>query len=327
MSKLQRRQFLIRTGALSLLSLTRARAEQTHPYRVGIVFQGGIYSAVLDGLRDGLKELGLEEGKQIVFHVRDVKSDLKSVAAAARSLEQEKVNLIFSVGSSVAVQTKDATKNVPIVFYAGTDPTTTGLVASFAKPGGRLTGLYSRFNDLLPKRFELLKLLVPNTQRVLVFYNPATSIAVRSVNETHEVARRFKVNIIERRVADVEELRAGLLALRTGEADACFQPTDGFMVSQAQLVADMLKEKKVPYIVPSRDAVEKGALAGYGISYYSVGRGLAKYVRRVLSGTSPADVPVELIDVFHFVINLRTAKSIGLRIPDSLLARADEVIR
>ena len=282
---------------------------------------------MIEGLRDGLRELGLEEGKQVVLHLRNVKSDVKSVAAEARGLEQEKVDLIYSVGSSVTVAAKGATNSVPIVFYAGTDPVTTGLVARLGEPGGRLTGVYSRYNDLVPKRFELLKQLVPKMRRAVAFYNPISANAVRSVKEAHEVAHRLKVELVERKVASVDELRAGLRALRPGDADAFFQVTDGFIVSQAQLIVDIAREKKLPSIFSSQEAAAKGALASYGVSYIAAGRLSAKYVQHVLLGANPAEMPVEQMDAFHFVINLKTAKSIGLTIPDSFLARADEVIR
>jgi putative ABC transport system substrate-binding protein len=327
MDRLGRRQLLIRGAALSLLPLASVRAQQPRMYRVGVIFQGGPYAAAVEGLREGLRGLGLEDGKQILLHVRDVKGDLQSVAPAAAALEQERVDVIYSVGSSVTVRVKAATKRVPIVFYAGTDPIGTGLVASFARPGGRLTGVYSRFNDLVPKRFELLKQLVPKMRRAVVFYVPANPIAARSAKEIREVAPRFNVDVTEHTVSTVEELRTGLRALRPGETDAFFQVTDGFIISQAELITTILREKKLPSMFSSEDAVAKGALAGYGVSYASAGRQSAKYVQRILSGSSPSDMPVELMDAFHFVINLKTAKSIGLTIPDSLLARADSVIR
>jgi|1185.fasta_scaffold02211_4 putative ABC transport system substrate-binding protein len=327
MGRLGRRQLLIRAAAFSLMPIASARAQQPRLYRVGVIFQGGTYAAAVEGLREGLRELGLEDGKQLILHVRDVKSDLKSVAANARSLEQERVDVIYSVGSSVTVQAKAATKSVPIVFYAGTDPISTGLIASFAKPAGRLTGVYSRFNDLVPKRFELLKQLVPKMRRAVVFYVPGNPIAMRSAKEIRAVAPRFNVQIVEYEVSTVDELRMGLRALRPAEVDAFFQVTDGFIISQAELITTILREKKIASMFSSEDAAAKGALAGYGVSYGTAGRHAAKYVQRILLGNAPGDMPVELMDTFHFVINLKTAKSIGLTIPDSLLARADTVIR
>jgi len=189
-------------------------AQQARVERVGVVLHGGPHSSTIDGLRDGLRELGLEEGKQFLLHVRDAKGDLKSVEAAARSLEGEKVDLIYAVTTSVTLAAKRATKRVPIVFYAGTDPVSVGLVASFRKPGGRLTGIHSQGAGLTGKRLELLKEMVPRLRRVVTFYNPDNPAAQQSVKIARDAARQLKRELVERPVASVEELRAGLRALR-----------------------------------------------------------------------------------------------------------------
>ena len=150
---------LILAVILTVIVLTPpmvVEAQQARLYRVGVVLQGGSYSAAVDGLRDGLKDLGLEEGKQVVLHVQDTRGDLRAVESAARGLEREKVDVIYAVATSVAVVVKRVTKRVPIVFYAGTDPVASGLVQSFRNPGGRLTGIHSQFADLGAKRLELL---------------------------------------------------------------------------------------------------------------------------------------------------------------------------
>src|SRR5438105_1815188 len=161
-------------------------AQERRLYRIGIVSRGGPYTAATDGLRDGLKVLGLAEGKQYVLHVRPVNSDLKGAEAAASALEVEKVDLIYAIGTSTAIAVKRATKAVPIVFYAGADPVALGLIANYRKPGGRLTGVHSRFTDLTAKRMELLKALIPTLSRVVTFYNPENPVAVRSIKMARE---------------------------------------------------------------------------------------------------------------------------------------------
>ena len=146
-----RRTFLAGTGAVLLVAPLAAEAQQARVYRIGIVLQGGPYFADIDGLRDGLKELGLVEGKHFVLDVRDTKGDLTLVESAARALEEQKVDLIYSITTSVTLAAKRATKSVPIVFYSGTDPVAVGLVESFRRPGGRLTGVYGRFTELTAK--------------------------------------------------------------------------------------------------------------------------------------------------------------------------------
>ena len=197
-----------------------------------MVLLGGPYARAIDGLRDGLRELGFEEGKQYALLVRDARGDLKAAGAAAKSLEAEGVDVIFAVGSSVAVTTMRATKSVPIVFHSGADPVTLGLVENFRKPGGRLTGVSSQSRDLAPKRLELLKEIVPTVRRVVMFYNPDNP-TLNSLPALREAARGLKIQLVERKVASVEELHAALRALRPGEIDAIFYGGDGMVSSQA----------------------------------------------------------------------------------------------
>jgi putative ABC transport system substrate-binding protein len=312
---------------LALFALPLAvEGQQARVYRVGVVLHGGPYFSSIDGLRDGLKELGLEEGKHFVFQVRDSKGDLKLAEAAARSLEAEKVDLIYAMTTSVTLAAKRATKSVPIVFYAGTDPVSVGLVESFRKPGGRLTGIHGQFTRLTAKRLELLKEMVPKLRRVVTFYSPDNPAAQQSIKIARDGARQLKVELVERQVASVEELRAGLRALRPGEADAFLYVSDAMVASQARFIIESARGKRLPTMFQERGSVVAGALAAYGESFYTIGRLSAKHVQRVLSGADPGDLPVEQNDRLHFVINLKTAKVLGLTIPQSLLTRADEVI-
>jgi len=288
---------------------------------------GGPYAGAVRGLRDGLREVGLDEGKQLVFLVRDLKGDLKSVAAAASDVERENVDLIYCVSTSVTVRVKRATKNVPIVFYAGNDPVSFGLVDSFRKPGGRLTGIHGQFVELAGKRLELLKLLVPSVQRVVTFYDPANPTAQRAVKFTRDAAQQLKLDLVERPVTSVEELRAGLRALQPGDADAFFWVSDAMVTSQAEFIVETAKGKKLPTMFQEQGSVAMGGFASYGESYYTIGRLSARHVQRILKGEEPGNLPVEQTNRLHFVINLRTAKTLGLTIPQSVLLRADELIQ
>ena len=245
---------------------------------------------------------------------------------AAQSPEAEKVDLIVTFASSVTPATKRATKSVPIVFYAGADPVAVGLIESIRKPGGQLTGIYARTVELTPKRFELLKEMLPRLQRVITFYNPDNLTAMRSLKDAREAARRLKVELVERRITSGDELRAALRALRPGEVDAHFHVADSLMTRYADVIIEAARAKKLPTMFQDRESVEMGALASYGQSYYVTGRLLAKYVQCVLLGTRPGDLPIEQVDELRFIINLKTAKAIGLAIPSSVLRRADEVI-
>jgi len=324
---MDRRAFLGAVAGGLLAGPQAVEAQQPRVYRVGVVLQGGPYLAAVDGLRKGLAELGLEEGKQLILHVRDGKGDLKVVEQAAADLEREKVDLIFSVGSSVTLAVKRATKTVPVVFYAGSDPVALGLVESFRKPGGRFTGIYGRLSDLTAKRLEILKEMVPGLRRVVMFYNPDNLVAERGTKAARDAARQLKVELVEHRVGSVEELRAGLRALRAGEVDAYLTGTDGMVISQTALIIEITGAKKLPTMFTELEGVAKGGLVSYGVSFYTMGRLAAKYVQRVLLGANPGELPVEQVDRLYLVINLKTAKALGLTIPQSLLRRADEVIQ
>ena len=325
---MDRRAFLGTLAGGLLAAPFAAETQQAgRVYRIGVVLQGGPYFADIDGLRDGLKELGLVEGRHFVLDLRDTKSDLSLVESVARTLEEQKVDLIYSITTSVTLAAKRATKSVPIVFYTGTDPVAVGLVESFRKPGGRLTGVYGRFTELTAKRLELLKDMMPRLRRVVIFYSPDNPAAQISMRIARDAAGRLQVKLVERPVDSVEAPRAGLRALRPGEADAFIYASDAMIVSQEELFLDTSRTKKLPTMLSYQGNVSKGALASYGENRFTLGRLAAQYIQRVLLGANPADLPIEQIDKLHFVVNLKTAKALGLTIPTALLARADEVIQ
>ena len=325
---MERRTILsLAAGGLFAAPLAALAQQAGKRYRIGIVLQGGPYYTMIDGLRNGLKELGFEEGSQYILHIRDVKGDTKALEPAARTLEQEKVDLIYSLATSVTLAVKRATTSVPIVFYVGTDPVVVGLVKSYARPGGRLTGVHSLTTELTGKRLEILKEISPKLRRVAAFYDPDNMAARESAKSIREAARQLHIELVERHVRSVEELRAGLQALKPGEVDALAHVSDAMLTSQTRLIVDIANAKRLLTISLNRNFATEGGLASYGVNFYAVGRQSAKYVQRVLSGTSPADLPVESVDRFELVINLKTAKAIGLTVPQSLLARADEVIQ
>jgi len=304
-----------------------AEAGQAKVYRVGVIFHGGEFDAMVQGLRDGLRELGLEEGKHFVLDIRDTKGDVNAVEEAARSLERDKVDLLYAVATSVTIRVRKATADIPIVFYAGADPVALGVVDSFAKPGGRLTGVHSLVTDLTAKRLEILKDILPKLRRVVTFYDPRNRVAGDSATVGREEARRLRVEFVERHVASVRDLQAGLQALRANEADAFLMVSDARVFSQFQLVIDTARAKKLPTMFWEGGSVVKGGLASYGVSYHEAGRLSARYVQRILAGTNPKDLPVETLHKLELVVNLRTAREIGLTIPPWVLARADKVIK
>jgi ABC-type uncharacterized transport system substrate-binding protein len=328
-SKIQNRKWAGLFAIVVALTVCGARAEaqQAKVYRVGVLLPGGPLYEAIDGLRDGLRKLGLEEGKQFSLVIRDTKGDAKVAQEEARNLEREKVNLIYTLGTGTTTVAKGATTNIPIVFGMGSDPVAGGIVDSFAKPGGRLTGVHYLVRDLTAKRLEILKEVLPKLSRVVTFYDPGSRVATDAAKLGREEAKRLGLKFIERHVASVEELQKALQALKVGEADAYFYIGDAMVVSQAQLIIDTAKAKKLATMFHEPSLVAKGALASYGQNYDEVGRASAKYVQRVLSGSHPRDLRVETIENIQLAINLQTAKSLGLIIPPNVLARADKVIK
>jgi putative tryptophan/tyrosine transport system substrate-binding protein len=322
-----RKIFILALSATLMAVGSSAHGQPAKLYRVGVILQGGPFYTMVDGLRDGLKELGLVEGKHFALEIRDTRGDLKAVEEAARSLEWEKVNLLYTIATSVTLAGKRATANIPIVFNAGTDPTVVGLVESFAKPGGRLTGVHFLTTDLTGKRLEILRDLLPKLHRVVTFYNPSNPSASESAKEGREAAGYLKVEFVERHVASIEELQSALRVFRAGEADAYVEAADAMVSSQAQLIIDMARAKKLPTMFQEQSLIPKGGLASYGVSYHEVGRLSAKYVQRILMGTRPQDLAVETVRKIDLVFNLRTAQAIGLAISPNMLARADKVIK
>jgi putative ABC transport system substrate-binding protein len=313
--------------ALSLVPLRGAEAQQPKSYRIGVIMPGGPFYEAVSGLRNGLKELGLEEGKQFTLIIQDTKGDTRLAGDAARNLEREKVDLLYALPSSVIAAAKAATQQTPIVFGIGTDPVVMGLVDSFAKPGGRLTGVHFLVGDLTAKRLEILKEMCPKLPGVLTFYNPAKQVAMRSANLGREEAERSGLKFLERHVKSVEELRQALQELKTGETPAFFYTPDATVLSQAQLIIDTARAKRFATMFQEQSLVDKGALASYGHSYHEIGRLSAKYVRKVLSGTNPRDLKIETFDDVELVINLKIAKELSLTIPPNVLARANKVLK
>jgi putative ABC transport system substrate-binding protein len=304
-----------------------ATAQQPKVYRVGVLVPGEAWYEIVDGLRFGLRQLGLEEGKQFVLSIRDWKGDARAAEEAARNFEQEKVDLVYTTSTNSTIAARRATAEIPIVFAAGTDPVVLGLVDSFAKPGGRLTGIYQPATDLTAKRLEILKEIVPKLHRVVTFYDPRRPTAIESSKLAREAAQQMGIQFVERHIASVEELQAGVRALRAGELDAYFAVSDALASNQAQLIIDTAIVKRLPTMFDFLSHVTKGGLAGYAVSFHEVGRLSAKHVQRILTGAKPKDLPVQGVDKIDLAINLRTAKQIGLTISPNVLARADRVIK
>jgi ABC-type uncharacterized transport system substrate-binding protein len=227
---MDRRAFIIVVGGSMLVGplVAEAQLPGTVP-RVGVIHHGGDWQLWAEGLQQGLRELGLDEGRHLVLETRETRGDLKAVEVAARDLERGKVTLICTAATSVTLAAKRATTQTPIVFFAGSDPVTAGLVEGFAKSGGRLTGVYNRLLDLTGKRLEILKEMIPKLARVVTFYDPGNTVAQEGARLGRQAAQQLGVQLIERRVSSIEELRVSLQELKPREVDAYFYTPDAMV--------------------------------------------------------------------------------------------------
>ncbi len=321
---MKRRAFLLAAGALA--APFGAEGQPARIPRIGAITYSDSFAPVVEGLRAGLKELGVAEGKDVALEVFDAKGETKAIEDAARRFERERVRLIYCTPTSAATVVKRATSEVPIFFCVGTDPIASGLVESFAKPGGRLTGVHYLTTDLTAKRLELLKDLVPKLRRVVTLYRPGHPPAEASARLAREAGKKLGVQVIERHVRSASEIRAALAALKAGEADALFTVSDALVTSQSQLIIDTAKAIRMPTMVWNPTMVERGALVSYGDDIREVGRQSANLVQRMLAGARPGDLPVETVTRLAFVLNRRTAQEIGLTVPPAMLVRFDRVI-
>ena len=302
-------------------------AQTAQPSRVGVIFPGGAQYETLNGFREGLKELGLDEGKQLVLDIKDTKGEPPAAEQAAKALEQQNANLIYAMTTPIITIVKSITTKTPIVFSIGSDPVTGGLVDSFPKPGGRLTGVHYPVRDLTAKRLEILKEILPKISRVLTYYDPTNRVAAEGATMARDEGKRIGIKLIESHISSVNDLQRELQKLKHEDADAFFYTPDPMVGSQSQLIIDTAKAKKLPSMFQEQSLVANGALAGYGQNYREIGRLAAKYVQQVLNGGSPKDMKIETVDSVELAINLQTAKQLGITIPPQLLARAKMVIK
>jgi ABC-type uncharacterized transport system substrate-binding protein len=271
-----------------------------------------------------LRELGWIEGRTIAIEYRWSEGRAERYAEIAAEFVRLKVDVILTVGSAVPI-VKQATTTIPIVFAVAIDPVGSGLVASLAKPGGNVTGLSIQANELAGKRVELLREVLPQLHRLAILFNADNTQPVLEMGETQAEARRLGLEIIPLAIRRAEDIAPAFQDLKT-KADAVYVAVDQLMVANRPRILALALGERLPTIFSERDFVKAGALMSYGPNYSELFRHSADFVDKILRGTKPADIPVEQPTKFELVINLTTAKALGLKIPPPLLARADEVI-
>jgi putative ABC transport system substrate-binding protein len=284
-------------------------------------------AARYEAFRQGLRELGYVEGKNIVIEWRFAEGKLDRLPALAAELVRLKVDVIVSSGPAVTRPVKEATSTIPIVMTFDNDPVGNGFVASLARPGGNITGLSTLAPELSGKQLELLKEVVPKLSRVAVFGNSIQPGNAQALNEVEVAARAFKVQLQKLDVLDPRDVETAFRTASKGRAQAVLLLSSPVLPPQRTQIADLAVKNRLPTMYFRSDFVEAGGLMSYSASFSDLDRRAATYVDKILKGRTPADLPVEQPIKFEFVINLKAAKQIGLTIPPNVLVRADKVIK
>ena len=261
---------LFTLSAIVFLASSSASAQQAKVYRIGVLLPGEAWYEIIAGLRDGLTQLGLHEGKNFSLLMRDWTGDAKTAEETAQAFEREKVDLVYTTSTNSTIAAKRST-SLPIIFCAGTDPVALGLVNSFAKPGGRLSGVYNPVTDLTAKRLEILKEIVPTIRRVITFYDPRRATAIESSKLGREAARKMGIQLIERHVTSDEELQNNVRTLKDGEAYAYLAVSDPIASNQSQVIIEAAITKRLPTMFDFLLHVTKGGLSSYTVSLHEVG--------------------------------------------------------
>jgi putative tryptophan/tyrosine transport system substrate-binding protein len=327
---MNKRETVFALMALGVAPLAAEAQQAAKVPRIGFL-SGNLASGphMTEGLRQGLRDLGYVEGRNVVIEYRDAEGKLERLPALAAELVALKVDVIMVGGTLVALAAKQATKTIPIVFASAVDPVTDGLVSSLARPGGNVTGLSALAPELVGKRLELLKQVVPGVSRVAVLWQPGGlgERTVKDILKEAEVAARtlgLQLQLVEARgAADVDRAFSDMTKARAGALIALGGTM--FLIERRRLV-DLAASNRLPAVYGLREYVDAGGLMSYGPNNVDLFRRAATYVDRILKGAKPGDLSVEQPTKFELVVNLKTAKALGFTFPQSVLLRADTVI-
>jgi ABC-type uncharacterized transport system substrate-binding protein len=321
---------LVLAFALALAPLG-AEAQQTGKvYRIGVLTNKASDPAearLWQAFRSGLQEHGWIEGKSILIEFRQAEGNFARLPELAADLVRLKVDLIVARSSHFVQPAKDATSSIPIVFVVHADPVSTGHVTSLARPGGNITGLANLMTDLGPKELEFLSAAVPSAKRVAVLWNPDTPSHPPTLKAVQEAGRTLGVQLQAVSARGPGELEGAFAAMARLRVQAVLILGNPIVFAERQRLAELAIKHRLATMSELRDVVEAGGLMSYGADFPDLYRRSAIYVDKILKGAKPADLPVEQASKFELVINLKTAKALGLTIPQSVLARADQVIQ
>lgn len=331
MSGLSRQQFVTATGSvgLGLVAGCGRLPWQAQPpakvYRLGVFHVGTDHvPPSLQPLRAELHSLGYEEGTNIHLDWRNL-DDEDTARAVAQEFVRDRVDLIVAFENQTIRAARAATATIPIVFLHPTDPVAEGFVVSFAHPGGNITGITTGL-DLTAKRLEVFRDLVPDLQRVLILWDPIDPVTGRLLAETRLAADTLQLPLVERAVNSQAGIERVFGALQPGDVDGVFLVSPDLELKFSALMLRLTSERHLPMPAHRREWVEQGALFSYGPNFAAAGAPAARYIDRILKGTNPGELPVEQLSRFEFVLNLKTARALGITFPQEILQLVTEVI-
>jgi putative ABC transport system substrate-binding protein len=324
---MRRRDFIRLAGAAAAWPLVaRAQTPAGKIYRLGVLQPGKPPEPLVDILRDRLKDLGYREGRNIAYEYRWAEGKPDRLDELAKELVDLKVDVISTLSTPAAIAAKKVTKTIPIVFAGVGDPVGAGVVPSLSHPGGNVTGISILATELSGKRLEILKEIVPNAAPVAMFWNDTNPGMLLRAHEAQNAADKMGLNLQSIGVHDLISFDAAFATINDRQFNALLTLVDPFTREHRQRIVDFAAKRRLPAIYESREFVDAGGLISYGPSLPALQRRAADYVSMIFKGSKPGDIPVEQPTKFELIINLKTARALGLTIPPTVLERADELI-
>ncbi|HEV8439138.1 MAG TPA: ABC transporter substrate-binding protein [Methylomirabilota bacterium] len=312
-------------ATLALLAGDAGAQAPRRAYRIGVLNEAWAANhPTVEGLKSGLRELGLEEGRDVTFDIRFTEGNPQATPVAAAALVKAGVDLIFTSNEAATQAAKAATQRLPIVFTLVGDPVAAGIVTKLAQPGGNLTGVSSLTTELVPKRLEALKTLMPTVRRVWAIYYAADPSSIAAVQKAQDTAPRLKLGLVARPVRTPEELERVFQDVQPGDA---LLPPDIAIMDIPAVMLEVSLSSRVPAVFPAALWVGHGGLVSYGSDYHAQGVQAARLVAKILRGARPQDLPVEGADKIDLAVNLKTAALLGVTVPRKILLRADMLRR
>jgi putative ABC transport system substrate-binding protein len=327
---IDRRTFLAGTGAV-LLAAPLAAEAQPAGRTVTIGYLGNsspaLESNLLEAFREGLRQLGYVEGQNLIMKYEWAEGQQERHPALARELVRLKPDVILTAGTPGTLAAKQATQSIPIVMASSGDPVAAGLVSNLSTPGGNVTGLSVLAAEQAGKRLELLRVAVPKLSRVAILRNPANPFTTLDWKAMQPAAKALGVKLQPVETRGPNDLDRALARIKAAHPDGLVIIGDRFLFAYRASIVQLVVKNRLPSMFPYRECAQEGGLMAYGPDSTDMYRRAATYVDKILKGAKPADLPIEQPTKFELVINLKTAKALGLTIPPSLLARADEVLQ